>query len=180
MTEFQPLLSSNAIGSYDVISALNHELGFGFEIYFPNGLRRTYFSRHSSFSVIKLYHYADLFDSIISVEDVLIELKIASWNLRGATTSEKQLLIDSHAHSHNLSVVLLQETHLYGQTILTPHYEWILGPQPNHRRASRGCGFMIPKDLSYTVNFHTHSANILELTISLPTTELRKESYLKS
>lgn len=106
MQEFQALLDSKIIGNLEVISALNQELGFGFEIYFTNRPRLTYLPRYLTLPTLKLYHYADTYDSILRSEDATIKVNLATWNLRGARTTEKQFLIDEHAHHHNLDVII--------------------------------------------------------------------------
>lgn len=172
------ILSESFIGGFEILEALSWSRGMGIEVYFPDGRRRIYPGKADSHDVYRLYYYAPYFDSVRSVQlnnfnsieplPELQKLKVATWNLRGALKVDKRLIIDLLAKHHQLSIVCVQETHLTANSIETPNYSWMLGPQVSGR-ASRGCGFLVAKDFPFPVKFHCYSVNICQLTVQLST-----------
>lgn len=105
------------------------------------------------------------FDSVISINPAkfindpqispnqFVRYNLATWNLNGATSTEKRLLIDHELKTHNISLACIQESHLWCSLVTSPNYYWLLGPQ-SLGRASRGLGFLISKSLYPTVLTH--------------------------
>lgn len=175
-------LSESCVGGFPEISVLSKWLMATIEVYFEDGNRRTYPSLHPNRPVLQIYQYQinsqPYYDSI--TEKILIStpepespqvhpriksLCLGTWNVLGATSIEKRLLIDELIHQHQIDILCLQESHLYAQSLETSRYKWLLGPQPT-TRASRGCGFMIRKQLDLAYKFRVHTNNICHLELT--------------
>lgn len=173
------ILSPNHVGGYPIISVINQWLDVTIEVFTEKGCRRTYPALTSGRPVIQILryqlpnqqiHYDSILSATLQANQVTalrrrFELHVGTWNLSGVTSVEKRLIIDEIAKNHRIDILCVQETHLYSQSVETPNYHWILGPQSQLLRASRGCGFLIRKGLPYTVELQVHSVNILQLTI---------------
>lgn len=180
-------LSEHCVGGFSVISVLSKYLMATIEVYLDDGNRRTYSSFHSNRPVLRIYQYhvnsQPYYDSIIksdliystesrSIQPHHSNLCLGTWNMLGATSIEKRLIIDDLLHQQQLDILCVQETHLFAQSLETPHYRWLLGPQPP-TRASRGCGFIIKKQLDLTYDFKIHTANICHLELSFASGALK-------
>lgn len=132
---------------------------------------------------LELYVFNGRYDSINRMTEELFlnsplptstgsfSFAFASWNIRGARSIEEQTMIDYHLHSKSYDVVILQETHLNGSTLLTPHFYWTLGPQ-YQERSSRGLGFLIRETMRpYVHEIIFVTANIAYVTLRFPYVE---------
>jgi hypothetical protein len=127
----------------------------------------------------QLYFYQSLFDSVVRIlpsqpfDDPIpkaskASIKMATWNLRGATDDIKRIMIDDELNEGKLWVIAIQESHLWCAKLSTANYKWILGPQ-SQRRASRGVGFLIHRNFySYINQVSFPTPNICLLTFQLP------------
>lgn len=159
-------------GTLDVLFALHATYKYNFRVYsrFTN-----VFSLESTAPLIQLFHDPPFFDGVqrgvvyLQIERPLTrptqEIRIATWNLRGATTLDKQNLIDNFVNRQNISILCLQESHLRCSSLQTANYFWHLGTQGGSQRSSRGCGFMIHKEFPYAVKFSELTSNITALDI---------------
>lgn len=173
-------LSENCVGGYPVIGVLSKLLEATIEVYLEDGNRRTYPSFRPDRPVIRIYKYhinsQPYYDSITGLINIsasespqvrprITNLCLGTWNVLGSTSIEKRLIIDELIHQQHLDILCVQESHLFAQNLETPHYRWLLGPQVI-TRASRGCGFLINKQLDLAYNFKVHTNNICHLEIT--------------
>ena len=157
---------------------LGRQRQFGLEIYCSTGHVKIYPAGSSSKPVIRMYRNGEFWDSVLEVftcgvdNSELITLRIGTWNLRGSTSPELQLLVDAIANKSRLDIVMVQETHLRTTDFNTLNYTWKMGPQPaDQTRASRGCGFLVSRRLKFNYESFIHSSDLLELNIILGNSE---------
>lgn len=168
-----PLLSrsirlGHTDGGLRSVKALVVHFDYSFKIYAADGTLQIFPSTGSESPCIQLQQRFHYFDSVYGATILSHgQFKFGSWNLRGALNQNVRLLIDNLALSHGLDLVAVQETHLSSQSIETPNYSWLLGPQSSGR-ASRGCGYMIRKTFRFRTSMLVHSPNILSLQLFLP------------
>lgn len=170
-------VAPSCVGDYEVIGMLSQWLEVNIEVFKDDGNRRTYPASLPGRPVLRIYRSCQnshiSFDSVCaftvlsSVQPLGHSLHIGTWNLSGATSPEKRMVIDKIISDLGLDILCLQETHMYSQRLETAHYAWLLGPQTS-RRASRGCGFAIRKGFRQPYEFVSHSVNICQLTVTLP------------
>lgn len=163
----------DCIGDYEVVNILCHWLDVNIEIFKDDGNKRIYPAVHSGRPVLRVHRFQHdshvYYDSVCSFIAHRLEiLKLGSWNLSGATSIEKRMVIDELISHHQLDILCVQETHLYAQSLSTARYDWKLGPQ-TQSRASRGCGFIVSKSFQHKVEFESYSSNICQLTVTFGT-----------
>ncbi|XP_067005668.2 uncharacterized protein [Anabrus simplex] len=85
---------------------------------------------------------------------------IATWNVRGANSVEKQCAIDEIMYSKAVAVAALQESYLPSSCFDTSHYKWLLSA--NSRQSSQsGVGFLVRRDLASMINRWTSISDYL-------------------
>lgn len=159
-------------GDLNVIFALHAILNYNFRVY---SRLANVLSLESDSPMIQLFHDPPFFDGVYQNIDYssiarpiyqkAFGIRIATWNLRGASTLDKQNLIDNFVSRQQISVLCLQESHLRCSTLQTSNYFWHLGSQTQSQRSSRGCGFLIHKKFPYAVKFTELTPNITALDI---------------
>lgn len=125
----------------------------------------------------KNFYYSVLRSEIRQDSSVLEEVqklrrdkfKLSTWNLRGVTNNEDQLLIDYMLRREGIDIIAIQESHLNCSKIETSSYFWFLGPQ-YQQRASRGVGFLISKSFfsQNDIEMIVVTPNIAYLTVKIP------------
>lgn len=164
--------SANFVGSLRDIGPICQYLNVNIEVFMDDAHRRTYPAACINPPTLRIYQYYlglnYYFDGLVDYRSSpLKQLRIGTWNLLGATSLEKRLIVDEFSRQHQLDVLCIQESHLYTQLLETPRYKWMLGPQ-QPGRASRGCGFLINKQLDIAPEFKIYSANLCHLALTLP------------
>lgn len=175
------ILSHHCVGGKEVISVVTEWLDVSIEVYREGGCRRTYPAMLIERPVFKIYQYEAsdhqiYYDSVVEVSLISNpepassnfrtkpKFCVGTWNLSGATSVEKRMIIDRISYLHQIDILCVQETHLYTKASDTQNYRWIMGPQTSNR-ASRGCGFLIRKGLACSIEMKVHTKNICHLAV---------------
>lgn len=131
---------------------------------------------------LEIYRDTNLYQSVLKSEirqdfEFLREIqgfkknmfKLSTWNLRGVTKTDDQLIIDYMLRQEKIDISAIQESHLNCSGIETSNYIWLLGPQ-YQSRASRGIGFLVSKTFfsQHDVKMTVVTPNIAYLTVLIP------------
>lgn len=150
------------------------------EIFLDSGNRRIYPSSVYGRPILRFYQYHHeghtYYDSILHTTTLSptnppanrtapLKLRLGVWNLSGAASVTKRMVIDKIVHQQHADIVCIQESHLLAQSVESSHYYWRLGPQ-TPTRASRGCGFLFSKRLPHHTLLTIHSVNICQLDLT--------------
>jgi hypothetical protein len=98
---------------------------------------------------------------ILSVHEIIL----ACWNVRGCSTREKQIYIDTVCYQQGIQVLCLQECKFSCEMLRSPNYHWYIN-RLNTVPTSRGTAILISKDLaSKVVSFACISQDLCYLRL---------------
>lgn len=154
---------------------------FGIHLYVYSGDTRYEYSMITDIPkplIMHLYANCGGYDSVTKIEikrlvnnpkpQNQLNLRFATWNVRGAATTQDHALIDYQLNKLKIDIAGIQESHLHSSKLETTHYIWLLGNQ-YQERASRGIGFLITKSIyPHVKQFIVITPNIAYLTLKAP------------
>lgn len=79
------------------------------------------------------------------------QLKIGTWNVRGANNEMKRERIDEHMMNQHIGILFMQETKLAGKGCTTKNFHWILGNDGGQKLVHRGLAIVIRKLMRHII-----------------------------